>query len=289
MSNKRNIVFADFENKEYEALDEEIKKSILAEALHFDEELTLDDGVTTVRCRFDDKILNVIKEWLGRLRRQRGIKDANQVGRGDKTVQQITRAIIKERKDDGLTGASLAVDVYEEAEIISNVVSQHEAEGRKALVDIVTWAMLRDDIFMTDKGRVGWRDDINVPSIPKEYWDAVEKGRIYTLEKEEEDKNELDLILEKAYQQEKFIPRYKRAGIETFIAVTTLLLAQNPQFRQTVDEYLGYVVLYVGIDNTEVMNDAGFLKNRLDAALARIRKGSSERTAPAGTEPASSE
>lgn len=270
MKKKQNIVFADFESKEYEALDEEIKKGILAEALHFNETLTLDDGSTTVRIHFDDKVLNVVREWLGRLRRQRGIKNATNVGRSDTTVLQITRAIQKERKADGLKGADLAVDEYELSDIISNVSAQHEAEGQKALVDVVTWAMLRDDIFLTDQGRVGWRDDLGVPTIPKEYWEAVESGRSYTRKQEAEEKNELDAILEKAYQQEKFIPRYKRNGIETFIAVLTLLLDQNPNFREQVDEYLAYVVLYVGIDSVEVIDDAGFLKNRLDSAKSRI-------------------
>lgn len=292
MSNKKNksqnIVFADFEEKEYVGLDEEIKKGILKDALHFDEELLLDDGSTSVRVHFDDKVLKVVREWYPRLQRQRGIKAASQVGRGDKTVQQITRAIIKERKEDGLTGADLAVDEYEVAEIISNVSAQHEAESRKALVDIVTWAMLDDDVFFDVNGRTGWRDDLGVPGIPREYWEAVENGRVYTSEKEEE-VSERHRILEKIYQQEKFIPRYKRAGIETFIAVLTILLDQNPEFRKQVDEYLGYVVLYVGIDGVDVIDDAGFLKNRLDSAKTRIGNGKPKRGSVSGETPSTSE
>lgn len=294
MSNKNkkpkssNIVFADFEEKEYEGLDEEIKKGILKNALHFDVELPLDDGSTSVRVHFDDKVLKVIRDWYPRLQRQRGIKASTQVGRGDKTVQQIVRAIIKERKEDGLKGAELAVDEYEMAEIISNVSAQHEAESRKSLVDIVTWAMLDDDVFMDDRGRIGWRDDLGVGVPPREYWEAVENGRVYTTEKEEE-VSERHRILEKVYQQEKFIPRYKRAGIETFIAVLTMLLDQNPGFRKQVDEYLGYVVLYVGIDSVEVIDDAGFLKDRLDSAKNRIGNGKPKRNPVSGEIPPDSE
>lgn len=280
MSSKKQqqLVFADFDEPEYEALDEDIKQAILKEALHFERVLELDDGSASVTVKFDDKVLKTIRQWLPRLRRQRGIKDATQIGRGDKTVQQIIRAIVKERKADGLSGAALSPDVYEEAEIISNVSAQHEAEGRKALVDVVTWAMLRDSVFMTDKGRVGWRDDLGVPEIPRDYWEAVTKGRNYS---REDDEDELDAILTDVYQTEKFIPRYNRKGIETFIGVLTILLENNPKLRRKVDEYLGYVVLYVGIDAMEVIDDAGFLKNRLDAALQRIVGRDDERTVDA--------
>lgn len=247
---------------------------LLKARYYTEEEFTLDDGVTKVTARVDDRVVKRIRKYLPILLEQRGLLtlDSTDDSHPDvvKKLQARARsnpdfARVYKRRQQGRTLRGEDLEIYTRYMLtaIQAVQAVQKPQTDLLLFQITAWSVLYQDLFTVAKGSFEFRlDDIEVP---ESYW-------MVGVETDAEVDPLDDLMGGFSYSVKPFEIDRKNP-LEIMIALTTTLISNpyNPKFADALQPVLQAAMAFVLLEQAWGdldVDEAGFQLKQLDGDLA---------------------
>jgi hypothetical protein len=219
-----------------------------------EEAVLLEEDV--VRVVFNKKVRDRIQKYGPKLLSMRGVKNIDTIDQNDYDVKKLYDEWVKR------TGKRRILRADKERQLsvsIEMVKRQHRPQYMLLMMQIFSWAVIRDDVFTVVNGALNSKLDIE---IPDGYW-----------EQELPNDDDVDTDLDKLF--EKFEPPKvkfdKTIPFELMIAISSELLRQNDEFSEAMQDY--FTKVFAGFTITtsdDDYDDAGFLHNKLDELLSKV-------------------
>lgn len=199
-----------------------------------------------VKVEFNEKVIDRINKYGGKLVSQRGIKDTDDIDEKDNDVKRLIADAVKANKGKQVSKRKVAA-------IIEQVKRTHKPHFTLAIFQVVLWSMLYDMFKITNRA-IECKIEVE---IPEDYWN----GPTIT--------DPLDQLLDKSQPLQPDLD--KNNALEYMIAVVTQFLADNKELNSKVQELIEPVLKgmrYWGDRSKYSVDDAGFLNTELDRPLS---------------------
>jgi hypothetical protein len=262
---------------------------LFKEKLYIEQVLTLDDGVTEVTARVNDKVVQRIRKYLPVLLEQRGLSGVDSLDETHPDVSKKLQARSKSnenfskvyrRRQRGLSLKGKDQELYARylQAAIQAVQASNTPRVQFLLFQVATWAVLYDDLFsFDDNGNPQFRiEDVEVPDS---YWSVGVK-----IEDEEEDP--LDRLLGIYSHKVESLEIDRNNPFEWMLALCITLVSDdyNPEFSENLLPVLQRATYFILLENSwrdMDVDEAGFQLDSLVGDLEEeVREADSDDVGP---------
>jgi len=178
-----------------------------------------------VSIKINESILERMQENLRGIYMVRGIKPEDDINETDIEVRELAKKWQKRNKHRG-TYATIPRNVI--SAIIHQIQNKHKPNQTFAIIQVLTFAMMADDLFTFSKNSFTSKIDVDDKTY-QNYWD----GEVEQTNKKSNAVDEFLKAGQKEFQSEP-INRDQTNPLELMIAVTTCVMNDNPKFSEAL-------------------------------------------------------
>jgi hypothetical protein len=214
------------------------------------------DPTQILYVRYNEDVDRRIRDFLPRVLNQRGVTEPSDIEVSHPHVQSKIREI---RKAPGRNRRSFTEE--DNIKVIEMVRKAHRPQYMVALMQVILWAMVYDDLFKLANTGKGVSLDIKFDfEVPEDYWTLQNNN--------DKDALLLELVTD-AWKVE--FKRYDRNNpLEMMLAFATTLLEHFPEIGENIGILQSNVVTaFTFASGGAQFDDAGFLIAELDELLRR--------------------
>lgn len=212
-----------------------------------DENGNLYENSEVITARFNEDVKKRISKFNKPLLRMRQIKDLESINANDLEVKSLLKEIkLRNRQNIGKN----TVTPEEEAAAIQTVIDKYEPQYQGAVLQLIIWALVRDDLFSKTSKGIDCRIQVDVPD---DYWETKDEGI-----------DELDDII----LGTKLTPIVKKQSepLEVMLAIVTTIVNENEEFALKMGELAGVVGGHL-MASSKDYDDAGMFRRELAGFL----------------------